>query len=160
MGFLSFLFGRAPKPVAPQRVQLERVVATSSRPFMLAGDGGYEFEVVGESYRQEALSAICGGPCEDGHDYECEALLAPDPTNEHDPNAVKVMIEGRHVAFLARDDAKAHLAALRRLGIPGQPTRCAAIINGGWRRERRDGSVSEGSFGIELDITMPLEIVS
>lgn len=160
MGLFSFLFGRAPNQGVVQRPQPERVVAASARPFMLVGDGEYGFEVVGESYRQEALSAICGGPCEDGHDYECEALLVPDPTNEHDPNAVKVMIEGRHVAFLARDDAKAHLAALRRLGVPGQPTRCAAIINGGWRRERRDGSFSDGSFGVELDIATPLEIAS
>lgn len=121
---------------------------------MLAGDGEYGFEVVGESHRQDALSAICGGPCEEGHEFYCVATLRPEPSNPHDRNAVAVDVEGRHVAYLAREDAVDFLSEVRRLGVVGRRIECDAVINGGWDRGERGA----GHFGVELDLVWPLEL--
>eukprot|EP00873_Tetraselmis_striata_P031941 jgi/Tetstr1/452205/TSEL_039241.t1 len=71
------------------------------------GDGSFEFDIVGESHYQDALDAICGGKCEEGHELECVALLRREPHNKHDPNAIDVMINGRKVDHLSRTDARA-----------------------------------------------------
>lgn len=139
MGLFSWLFG-----------------GTSAEPPFMAGDGGYEHEVVGESYYQDVLSAICGGPCEDGHEFDCVALLVPEPDNPYDYNAVVVIIEGRKVAHLSRDEAVVHHRELSALGLGGRAVRCAALINGGWSRPRRGGRTDAGHFGIELDLVRPM----
>jgi len=123
----------------------------------LKGDGEYGFEIVGESHYQEALSAICGGHCEEGHQHECVVELLPEPTNPHDPNAVMIRIEGRTVGYLSRDWAPLYLAGLKAIGHDGAPAICNAMINGGWERTRR-GEVDRGSFGVELDMVMPLRL--
>ncbi|QBX38672.1 hypothetical protein E4M02_11155 [Brevundimonas sp. S30B] len=156
MGLFSFLFGKPKPPIVAQHTRHSPVRAVSIP--RLVGDGSFGFEVVGESHRQEVLSRICGGHCEEGHEKEVEAILRPDPTNPHDGNAVRVEIMGEQVAYLSRADAADHLNELRRLGLAGQPVRCAALINGGWRRERKGGRADEGHFGVELDIIEPLEV--
>lgn len=122
----------------------------------MAGDGGHGLEVVGESHYQDALSAICGGPCEDGHDFDCVALLVPEPNNPYDRNAVTVVVGGRKVAHLSRDEAIVHHRELTALGLNGRAVRCAAVINGGWSRPHRGGRADTGHFGIELDLLRPM----
>jgi len=126
-------------------------------PVRLKGDDDYGFEIVGESHYQEALSTICGGPCEDGHEHECVAELLPEPSNPYDANAVMVRIQGKTVGYLSKEWAPLYLAALKALGHEGAPATCNAIINGGWERTRR-GEVDRGSFGVELDMVMPLRL--
>src|SRR5690606_12065765 len=113
MGWLKrFLFGPpAEEGGLPKTPPRERPVVGL---VALAGDGEYGFEVVGESHRQDALSAICGGPCEEGHELYCTATLRPEPTNPHDRNAVAVDIDGRHVAYLSRSDAVDFLSEVHR----------------------------------------------
>jgi HIRAN domain len=57
------------------------------------------FTVVGVQYRMEsvkvALSRYVKG------DKAC--WLVPEPDNEHDPNAIKVVVCGRHVGYVPRD---------------------------------------------------------
>lgn len=67
--------------------------------------------------------------------------LEPDPSNAHDPNAVRVLFEGEHVGFIAKDDA-AELAELLDSGwqLGGQ----AAL------EDRRGGVWSEGVLQIRL----------
>lgn len=140
---LGWLFGKpAPKPGA----------------ISLAGDGEYGFEIVGESYYQEALDQLCGGRCEEGHRKEFRARLVPEPNNEYDRNAVRVEVAGLKVGHLSRDDAIIHHEEMDRLGFFGRPAACDAIINGGWSRQKRNGELSEGSFGVELDLVYPYEI--
>ncbi len=124
----------------------------SAPTFHIDGDGDFEQEVVGESYYQDALSAICGGHCDEGHEHECVATLVPEPDNPHDSNAVAVLIEGRKVGHLPRVAALVYTTALARHGNPAARFTCDAEIRGGWRRERRNGQVDEGGFGVWLDL--------
>lgn len=139
MGLFSWLFGRP-----------------AVEPTLIAGDGGYRLEVVGESFYQDALSTICSGPSEEGHAFDCVAHLVPEPDNPYDRNAVAVLVDGRKVAHLPRDEAVVHHRDLAALGLTGRAVRCAAMINGGWSRPRRDGRVDTGHFGIELDLVRPM----
>lgn len=116
----------------------------------LEGDGDFAFDVVGEGNYQAALSQICGGKCEDGHELEVTAQLVPEPANPYDKNAVAVVIQGHKVAYFARDDAGQFQARMRRHGT-GRAFSCDAMIVGGWKRDRR-GEIDEGSFGVKLDL--------
>jgi hypothetical protein len=82
--------------------------------------GGDELlEVVGESFRQDALWEIVGGWRADYVEYEVDALLWPEPyigdEGRDDPNAVKVIIQGHHVGYLSRHDAAVYQPAIVRL---------------------------------------------
>ena len=131
---------------------LSRLFGIGRSRLFLEGDHEFGFEVVGESKYQDALSNICGGHCEEGHEHECVAELVPEPDNPYDPNAVAVLIEGEKVAYLSRFDAKRYLDELARLGHAGDRASCNAMINGGWDRGGRD----KGYFGVELDVAWPL----
>lgn len=131
--------------------------APSHGPIRLAGSGDYDQEVVGESFNQDALDELCGGKCEDGHDVECDATLQPEPHNPYDKNAVAIVIRGKKVAHLSREDAVSFHRDMKRLGVPGQAASCRARINGGWRRARKGGRTVEGHYGVELDLQWPLE---
>ena len=137
-----------------------RSVASPSKPdtsqvVRLEGDGDYKFEVVGESYHQDALAKICGGHCEDGHELETTALLVPESDNPHDANAVAVYIDGEKVAHLSRADALDYRRAMASQGFSGLIAHCDAMIVGGWDRVRR-GKRDQGSFGVRLDVSEPL----
>lgn len=147
MRLFSWLFGSK----APEWKPAEPTVA-------VAGDDTYALEVVGESFYQDALSEICGGPCEDGHDFNCIAHLVPEPDNPYDANAVAVIVNGQKVAHLTRADAIQHHRDLAALGLSGRRVSCAANINGGWVRIHKDGERDEGYFGIELDVVRPLRL--
>ena len=110
--------------------------------------GGRAVEVVGESYYQDALDAICGGKCEDGHQLLCQAELRPEPHNEYDNHAVGVYVDGRKVGHLSRADAKKRQTDLLALRAQGKRPMCGALISGGWLR----GPDDEGHYGIRLDL--------
>lgn len=77
--------------------------------------------IAGTSYRQEAIKSL-GTPNPDYalpkgqlikkglvnvpvYEYNFnpyEAELIPEPTNEHDPNAIKVIVSGQHVGYIKR----------------------------------------------------------
>jgi hypothetical protein len=65
--------------------------ASASR--MLFGTGSYDFDIVGESFYQDALEALAGGRHVKAAHVECVAFIAPEPENPHDQNAVVVTIE-------------------------------------------------------------------
>jgi hypothetical protein len=100
--------------------------------------------VAGESHYQDALRAIAGsGEVR----LETEARLVPEPENEHDPNAVRVEIDGAKVGYLPRALAAAwapllaELAARRRVGA------CEATILGG----------TDSALGVFLRLPTPEE---
>ena len=74
--------------------------------------------------------------------------LRPEPSNPYDPNAVRVLIRGRLVAYLCREDAIRFGEEMAAAGRPGEGARCAAKIVGGWRTNQYD----EGYFGVRLGI--------
>ena len=127
----------------------DKVVGPDLEPLVLPR--GEAVEVVGESYYQDALDAICGGKCEDGHRLMCQAELRPEPDNEYDKRAVGVYVDGRKVGHLSRADAKARQAKLLKLHSQGKRPMCGALITGGWSR----GPGDEGHYGIRLDLDWP-----
>jgi uncharacterized tellurite resistance protein B-like protein len=133
-------------PVANQKSTIE-----SQSSAFVCGDGGYRFEVVGESHYQADLERIVGGRSEDSARYECVARLTPEPDNPYDPQAVYVSVGGRKVGYLSRDWAAKFKAALASNGYARAS--CNALIVGGW-----DRGGDRGSFGIKLDIALPLDL--
>ena len=141
MRILSWLFGRPPSK------------ATTAK---LAPSGNYDFEIVGESHYQDALSAICGGKCEDGHKHECIAVLIPEPSNPHDGNAIRVFVDRRRVGYLSRKHAAFVAHEMRLSRPPLGSLYCGAMIVGGWDR----GSGDEGHFGVKLNMEWPIRILA
>jgi hypothetical protein len=63
-----------------------------------------DIEVAGESYHLEELAQIfsaAGRPL--GGVIMCNAVLIAEPTNEYDPSAVAVYIDGLHVGYVPRE---------------------------------------------------------
>ncbi len=54
---------------------------------------------------QSAISAVCDRRGAEAVAFECVAALTAEPTNPHDPNAVKVQVDAHHVGYLSRKDA-------------------------------------------------------
>jgi hypothetical protein len=138
---------------APQSAPVENQKSTTeSQPgAFVSGDGGYQFEVVGESHYQTDLERIVGGRTGDNTRYECLAVLTPEPDNPYDPQAVYVSVDGRKVAYLSRNWAAKFNAALAANGYA--QAACNALIVGGW-----DRGGDRGNFGIKLDIALPLDL--
>ncbi len=77
-------------------------------------------EVVGEQYRtDEARSLLPQVIPNEGVDVESVARLTPEPSNWHDPHAVKVTVQGRHVGYLARQEAAVYAPVLTLLERQG-----------------------------------------
>lgn len=62
-----------------------------------------ELDIVGESYRQDALRQLWTGP-----ETTFDAVMIPENNNPHDPNAVRVEIKATHVGYLSRETAEAY----------------------------------------------------
>lgn len=77
-----------------------------------------QLEVAGEWYRAENLRALFARHSkvsDSGAEIRLPALLVPDPTNPHDDHAVAVFVDGLHVGYMERADARKyhrHIAAL------------------------------------------------
>ena len=83
------------------------VVASSSSES--APDGvDYNYDVVGESFQRDHLMALVRShnAFSVGEIYGI-ATLEPEPTNEFDPTAVKVVVEGVQVGYIPKFDSAA-----------------------------------------------------
>ena len=120
----------------------------------LATDGGFDLEVVGESYRQHALDRIAGPKTPKSKAMIVTAVLEREPGNRHDPNAIKVSINGQHVGYLSREDAVLMGRDWSRIARHAATLRCRAKIVGGWD----DGEDDEGDYGVLLDIARPVRL--
>lgn len=115
--------------------------------------GQFTFEVVGESYYQDALDDLCGGKCEEGHQKRIIVILSPEDDNPYDSNAVAVLSrDGEKLAHLSRADAVLFRKEMARIGRTGESLKCAGLIVGGWIRPSGD----EGSYGLRLRLSFPL----
>jgi hypothetical protein len=122
---------------------------------MLAGDGSYSYEIVGEGRYQAELQSICGN-AEGEFQQECLALLVADLTSPLLTDEVSVEINGRRVGSLARADAGDYRRSLAQLGIAGNVLACRALIT-------CEGNGEEGEqayFSVELDLVWPPLLVS
>jgi hypothetical protein len=83
-----------------------------------------QIEVAGETYHVKSIKRVFqqfGMPISDGGCTleEVECILAPEPWNPHDPNAVAVMIGSHHVGYLPADLAVDYAHGLARLAANG-----------------------------------------
>ena len=92
MRFFSrlFGFGQSPPGSPPQGMRAH-----------LRGSGAFALPIVGESYYQEALGAICGPRSDESEDRRVEARLVLEHDNPHDSMAVRVEIQGQPVGHLS-----------------------------------------------------------
>jgi hypothetical protein len=105
-------------------------------------------KVVGVSQYQDAIRVIAGlDEADERPLWEGLAILAPEPTNPHDPNAIQVMVESRLVGYLDRETAARMRPVLEAI-TDADRARVAIVcrITGGFRL--RDGSRSH--LGIQL----------
>lgn len=110
--------------------------------------GDYDFEVVGESHYQGALQSLAGDHGNRSPDKECQAVIIPEDNNRYDKNAIRIDIDGRTIGYLSRDDAPRFRRRLGAKKIGIQPTRCNAMIVGGYLKK----SGERTSYGVRLDI--------
>lgn len=110
---------------------------------------GDRVNVVGESHYQPALQRITGRREWVETVYECVAVLVPEPTNPHDPHAVRIEVQGELVGYLSREDATRYVPYLRRLAEQRQLACCQAVIAG-----RGQGSET-ANMGVFLHIAAP-----
>lgn len=127
---------------------------------LLAGNGRFDFDVVGESHYQSNLASFAGPKRVDGCALECLAALLCYDTNPYDPKAVAVFIARQDgsvklVGHFSRADARRYRRALAHGGWKEDPEGmlCRALIVGGWS----DTGEGEGSYGVKLDLVLPLQ---
>jgi hypothetical protein len=90
--------------------------------------GGNRVDIVGESFYGKAIREVIAMT---GKGADLWASLIPEPENPYDPNAVKVVIQGKHVGHLSREVATVFLPVARRIHELGCDAQCAAVIGGG-----------------------------
>lgn len=139
--------GWAP-PIRPGHSATGEVV-TGRAPDWSRYDECMKLPVVGESYRQAALVAVSDCPPNGEHGYECSAELVPEPDNEHDKFAVKVIVKGQHVGYLSKGNARRYSKRIQELNAAGSLAICMAYIG------RQDG----GPLGVSLRLPYDGEIL-
>lgn len=124
-GLFSRLFGEGDNPQTPQQ--------SAS-----IGSGWPDIEVEGEAYRRAEVSRLfqgIGRP--EGGVTMQQAQLVPEPTNQYDRNAVKVIIRGEHVGYVPADFSSrvaGACKALSRGSVAVVPARVWARVDGNtWR---------------------------
>lgn len=142
MGLFSWLFGR------PRRHRRKRYPVAVPVEATIPGPGEFGIQVVGESFHQRELEAICGGINKYGSRVLKTAVLILEDENPHDPKAVRVEIDGLTVGHLSRANAREYRRMLADNGHPRITASCRAIVMGGW--DRGDGD--NGMFGVRLDL--------
>ena len=139
----------APTPTTAPAVfpgpQALRVAPRPIEPTVLHGHA--TLEVVGESHYQDHLWRLAGGVRAERIRCGIQAVLAPEPENPYDSNAVCVWIEDGVVGYLSREDAVVYRAGLMALMTKyGSAIALGGHILGGGRRS--DGI---GMLGVFLD---------
>src|SRR5450755_995705 len=132
MGLFKHLTGRRGPSVAAQ-------VQPPAAPMFLL-DGQDDLEVVGELPRQAVLWQLCGGSVGERIRHGIVAVLAPEPTNPHDANAIAVQIDDHLVGYLPRATAQEYLPGLKHLmSVRGGVIALRGVIVGGGYRDDGPG---------------------
>jgi hypothetical protein len=131
------LFRKKQRETKSEREEVEVTLVTGSE----------SLDVVGESFRQDALWTIVGGAATEHVRQGVTAILIPETDNPYDPNAISVWVIGLQVGFLSREEAARYRPGLVALWQKyGRPVALQGQIIGGGRRA--DGST--GSLGVFL----------
>jgi len=123
MGFWSTLFGKSAE-----------VAGSSPAPARQLNPRWGEIEVQGESFRRDAVRRLfdqLGLP--EGGVTQRTARLVPEPSNQYDRNAVKVVIDGWHLGYVP-NEISAEMATVLGRGQGVAPVRVwADPKDGTWR---------------------------
>jgi len=119
-----------------------------SQAFHWDGKGDFEFEIVGESHYQNVLASLAGEHGTESAEAQHKAILVMEDANPHDPKAVAVLISGKTVGYLAREDSRSYRRRLGQKRLSGVNATCDAIVVGGGTR--RNGE--KLFYGVKLDI--------
>ena len=110
-------------------------------------DSEYVYDVVGESYRRDNLTALirAHNAFETG-EILSTAVLEMEPTNEFDSSAVKVVVEGTQVGYIPKFDSPAVTEMIKKSGkkVYEVPVRI------GW-----DTNSPSPLIGVRLALTLP-----
>ena len=115
------------------------------------GTGAFNFDLVGESSYQPALSDIARGPAPDGVEVEVEGVLMPEPDNPHDKLAIAAFVDGKRIGYIPRTKTREYYRVLAEHGFGDQPIGVAILVTGGWHEA--DGS--HAHYGAKLDMDWP-----
>ena len=105
---------------AVERVGAHRFVGDAWRRLQQLRDAGVTctdvFSVAGTTFRAAEVEAVYNEGVRD-------AVLVPEPTNPVDPNAVKVLVNGRHVGYVPRARAASTRGSVYvcNVGVSPQP---------------------------------------
>src|SRR5262245_12302954 len=101
------LLGRQPEnrqPLDSEPVVPRNWSDTSARfDRYLLYEGRHDLEIVGESNYQDALWSAVGGRTTDRVRVDIRAVLAAEPDNPYDSNAISIWIDGNKVGYLCRE---------------------------------------------------------
>jgi HIRAN domain-containing protein len=152
MSFLRRLLTRdEPEQPAVQPFDLgDRRGAVPGEALKLMASGG-SLGVVGESHYRDAIEAVTDGPKVEGVRAITWATLVAEHDNPHDPHAVGVLIDGRKVGHLAREDAGAFWPIVERIQVAGRVAYCRADIYGG----RNTSPLDRGDYRVTLYASGP-----
>jgi hypothetical protein len=123
---LLLVIRRAPKSAATssERPDFFRQAAESTQGSevvvvneMSDDDSEYNYGVVGESFQRDHLMALIRAhKAFATGEILATAVLEPEPTNPFDPTAVKVVIEGVQVGYIAKFDSAAVTKMIEKSG--------------------------------------------
>jgi hypothetical protein len=108
-------------------------------------------ECRGESQYQDALRKVIGGKPKEEVRVPKQAALIPEPDNKHDRNAVKVYIDGVHVAYLAAEEAEDYAEGFALCQSQKRGLACQAVIVGGGKKKP--------SLGVWVDLPTPAKLL-
>ncbi|WP_218511978.1 HIRAN domain-containing protein [Variovorax sp. dw_308] len=109
--------------------------------------------IAGTSHYRGAIAAIAQNPINTHALVICLGYLVPDDQNPHDPNAVRVVIEGQTVGHLSASFAQTYRSYLSHLPERIEHVSVAAVITNGLRTKDR-----AYEYTIEIDFPDDLGI--
>lgn len=130
------------KPIQQTSTSVRKPVLSRARVVTELKD--FPFPVVGESHYQDALEKIARGYRRESQALTTNAVIALDPENRFDPNAVRVEIDSRIVGYLPATESKRIGGLMRAQGV--ETATVEAQVRGGWRTNQHD----QGFLGVRL----------
>jgi hypothetical protein len=126
LGIIFLIIRRAPKSSSSTTDRPDFIKQASesihgpeilSSPPTSNDNSEYNYDVVGESFQRDHLMALIRShEAFNTGEILATAVLEPEPTNEFDPTAVKVVIEGVQVGYIAKFDSAAVTKMIEKSG--------------------------------------------
>ena len=162
VGLTVWLTFRPKKPTPLDLVRQRRDerdkarVAEHSSLKAIRAEGGSDISVVGESNYWSNLNHVSGADEHGARRRNLTAWLLAEPENQHDRNAVQVVIEDRVVGYLSRAKAEKYQPLVLRAAGSGYRITCSAYVDGGWTDD--DGDIKD--FGVTISLMAPKALES